>query len=42
MIDWSKVCDKIYSIMLQAERLTNRSDMAETLYDAGLRFKGEE
>lgn len=38
----SKVCDKIYGIMLQAEQRTNRSDMAETLYDAGLRFKGEE
>jgi len=36
-------CDRIYSVLCKAERKNNRSDMAESLYDAGLRFveKGE-
>lgn len=31
-------CDRIYSVLCKAERKNNRSDMAESLYDAGLRF----
>lgn len=34
----SKYCDRIYGVMCKAERPCNRSDMAEVLYDAGLRF----
>lgn len=36
-------CDRIYGVLCKAERKNNRSDMAEALYDAGLRFaeKGE-
>lgn len=36
-------CDRIYSVLCKAERKNNRSDMAEALYEAGLRFveKGE-
>ena len=34
-------CDRIYSVLCKAERKNNRSDMAEALYDAGLRFVGE-
>lgn len=33
--------DRIYSVMCKAERPNNRSDMAEALYDAGLRFVEE-
>lgn len=35
-------CDRIYSVLCKAERKNNRSDMAEALYDAGLRFVEEE
>lgn len=33
--------DRIYGVMCKAERPNNRSDMAEALYDAGLRFVEE-
>ena len=35
-------CDRIYGVLSQAERKDKRSDMAEALYDAGLRFVGED
>ena len=35
-------CDRIYAVLCKAERKDNRSDMAEALYDAGLRFVEEE
>lgn len=34
----SKYCDRIYGVMCKAASPYNRSDMAEVLYDAGLRF----
>jgi len=34
----SAYCDRIYGVLCKAERSGNRSDMAEALYDAGLRF----
>lgn len=33
--------DRIYGVMCKADRPNNRSDMAETLYDVGLRFVEE-
>lgn len=33
--------DRIYGVMCKADRPDNRSDMAEALYDAGLRFVEE-
>jgi hypothetical protein len=35
----SKYCDRIFGVLTSATRAENRSDMAEALYDAGLRFK---
>ena len=35
-------CDRIYSVLCKAERKNNRSDMAEALYEAGLRFVEKE
>jgi hypothetical protein len=37
----SKYCDRIFGVLTNATRAGNRSDMAEALYDAGLRFKDE-
>lgn len=34
----SRYCDRIYGVMRKAASPYNRSDMAEVLYDAGLRF----
>ena len=37
----SKYCDRIFGVLTSATRAENRSDMAEALYDAGLRFKDD-
>lgn len=42
----SAYCDRIYGVIMKADalgaRLKNRSDIVEALYDAGLRFHGDE
>lgn len=38
----SLYCDRIYAVLFKAKRKGNWSDMAEALYDAGLRFVEEE